>query len=93
MREYVLLQARIKLLYSSSFTLNIIALNKIFPKSSIHLRWLYADVRFLQLTSLTAQAVPTLRLLRDELHRAHLRGARSVYKQTCVGRAELGVDF
>lgn len=54
------------------------------------MRGLYADIKFLQLASSTDQVAPTLQLLRDELHQARLPGVRSEYKQTCVGRSELG---
>lgn len=40
---------------------------------------------------MTDQGVPTLQLLRDELHRAHLPGARCVCTRTCGERAELAL--
>lgn len=92
--EYLLLQAGIKVLYSFTFSLNSVVLSSvIYSKSAIPMRGLYADIRFLQLASLIDQVVPTLQLLTDELHQAHLPHVRSECMQTCAGRSELGAEF
>lgn len=92
--EYWLLQAGIRILYSFTFSLNSIVLSSvIFSKSPIHVRGISADIRFLQLASLIDQVVPTLQLLTDELHQAHLPHVRSECMQTCAGRSELGAEF